>query len=156
MTDSASPAEPKEPPALLQTVDDDVRSRVATMIRTSRYSTLASLEPATGFPMASRIGMATEPSGAPLFLTSTLTPHTAAISTDARCSVLVGEPGKGDPLAHPRVSISGRAERIEDEDEHTAARFRYLARHPKAELYADFGDFAFWRIRVERASFNGG
>ena len=35
-------------------------------------------------------------------------------------------------------------------------RFRYLARRPKAELYADFGDFAFWRIRVERASFNGG
>ena len=28
---------------------------------------------------------------------------------------------------------------------------RYLARHPAAELYAGFGDFAFWRLEPERA-----
>ena len=35
-------------------------------------------------------------------------------------------------------------------------RRRYLARQPKAALYADFGDFAFWRLEVLRASLNGG
>jgi putative heme iron utilization protein len=28
-------------------------------------------------------------------------------------------------------------------------RRRYLARHPEAAIYADFGDFAFWRLKPE-------
>jgi putative heme iron utilization protein len=32
-----------------------------------------------------------------------------------------------------------------------AAGRRYLARHPAAEMYAGFGDFAFWRLEPERA-----
>jgi heme iron utilization protein len=31
-----------------------------------------------------------------------------------------------------------------------------LARHPESTLYADFGDFAFWRVAMEQAHFNGG
>ena len=49
----------------------------------------------------------------------------------------------------------GTAERIAD-GRRAGIRSRFLARHPKAELYADFGDFAFWRLNVEGASFNGG
>ena len=33
---------------------------------------------------------------------------------------------------------------------------RFLRRNPKAALYADFGDFAFWRLAVEAAHLNGG
>ena len=36
------------------------------------------------------------------------------------------------------------------------AERRYLNRHPKAKLYVGFGDFAFFRLAVERASLNGG
>jgi hypothetical protein len=36
------------------------------------------------------------------------------------------------------------------------ARQRFLARHPGASFYADFADFAFWRLRVERAHYVGG
>ena len=147
---------PQEPPQLLQTVDDGVRRRVRTMVRTARFASLACLEPETGTPLVSRIGLATDVTGAPLFLTSALTAHTGALTADPRCSILIGEPGKGDPLAHARVSIIGKAERVADGPERMQARFRYLARHPKAELYADFGDFSFWRVRPERASFNGG
>jgi putative heme iron utilization protein len=146
----------REPPSLLQTVDAEVRRRVRSLVRTARYASLASLEPETGTPMASRIGLATDAAGAPVFLTSALTAHTTAIQADPRCSILIGEPGKGDPLAHARVSITGKAERVERGPDRNQVRFRYLARHPKAELYADFGDFSFWRVRVERASFNGG
>jgi putative heme iron utilization protein len=35
-------------------------------------------------------------------------------------------------------------------------RRRFLARHPKSELYADFPDFAFWRMMAASAHLNGG
>ena len=35
-------------------------------------------------------------------------------------------------------------------------RSRFIARHPKGELYADFADFAFFRLQVENAHLNGG
>jgi putative heme iron utilization protein len=35
-------------------------------------------------------------------------------------------------------------------------RERFLARHPKAALYAGFADFAFWRLAVDSAHLNGG
>jgi hypothetical protein len=35
-------------------------------------------------------------------------------------------------------------------------RRRFLARHPKSELYAAFGDFSFWRMTVASAHLNGG
>ena len=37
-------------------------------------------------------------------------------------------------------------------DERLALRARFLARHPKSALYADFGDFAFWRIETGRGT----
>jgi hypothetical protein len=36
------------------------------------------------------------------------------------------------------------------------ARARFLSQNPAAALYADFGDFALWRLVVERAHFVGG
>ena len=35
-------------------------------------------------------------------------------------------------------------------------RRRFLARHPKSELYAGFADFAFWRLDAVSAHLNGG
>ena len=35
-------------------------------------------------------------------------------------------------------------------------RRRFLARHPKSELYAGFADFSFWRLRAVSAHLNGG
>jgi putative heme iron utilization protein len=35
-------------------------------------------------------------------------------------------------------------------------RARFLARHPKAKLYADFGDFSFWRVAMTGGHLNGG
>lgn len=155
MTDD-TPPDREEGVALRQSVDDDVRRRVRGMVRTARFAALACLEPETGSPLASRIGLATDVTGAPVFLTSALTAHTDALLADPRCSLLVGEPGRGDPLAHPRVSLIGRAEQVQPGPDREVVRWRYLARHPKAELYADFGDFSFWRVRIERAGFNGG
>ncbi len=129
----------------------------STLIRTARFGALAVLDPKTGAPSASRVATATDLDGTPLILVSALSGHTAGLMADPRCSLLLGEPGKGDPLAHPRITIACRAEKLDrNAPEGTRARRRYLNRHPKAKLYADFGDFSFFRLAPQGASLNGG
>ncbi|MEM9148226.1 MAG: DUF2470 domain-containing protein [Pseudomonadota bacterium] len=144
-----------EKTSVLRPVDDAVRRTAKTFVREARFGALATIDPETGIPMASRVSLATASDGAPVFLISQLSGHFGALEADARASVLIGEPGRGDPLAHPRITVFGRALRAEDA-ERPKTRARFLARHPKAALYADFGDFAFWRLEIEGASFNGG
>src|SRR5262249_60220848 len=88
---------------------------------------------------------------------SQLSTHTANIEVDGRASILLAETGKGDPLAHPRLTVLGHIARIAPDDaEDARVRRRFLARHPKAELYAGFADFAFWRLTIPSAHLNGG
>jgi len=37
-----------------------------------------------------------------------------------------------------------------------AVKRRFLARHPEAAFYADFPNFAFWRLEAEGAHYIGG
>lgn len=142
----------------LQPVDDGARERARLLMEGARFGALAVLEPGSGHPLASRVALATDVDGTPVILISSLSAHTRALMADPRCSLLCGEPGRGDPLAHPRLTLVAQARRIEraDEADHRRVRSRYLARQPKAKLYADFGDFAFWRLEVVRASLNAG
>lgn len=147
----------QEPKSVIRPTDDQARQLAKGLIRSARFGALAAVEAGSGHPLASRVAVATDLDGTPVILTSTLSGHTAAIKETPACSLLVGEPGKGDPLAHPRVSLFCEARQIaRDSDEHARLRRRYLARHPKAELYVDFGDFAFFRLELQRASLNGG
>ena len=127
------------------------------LLRSARYGALAVLDPQSGEPLASRVAVATDLDGTPLILVSSLSEHTGGLLADPRCSLLLGEPGKGDPLAHPRISLRCLAEQLQRGTPVQArVERRYLNRHPKARLYAGFGDFAFFRLKVERASLNGG
>lgn len=156
-TTESSPASEKPRKEVLRPLDDEARRLARGLIRSARFGALAALEPDTGHPMASRVALAPDMDGTPYILISTLSGHTAALSADARCSLLLGEPGKGDPLAHPRITLMCHAEKVErGTPDHDRMRRRYLARHPKAELYVDFPDFAFFRLNLERASLNGG
>ncbi|RJT39389.1 HugZ family protein [Mesorhizobium waimense] len=142
---------------VIRETDAEAIRLARTLIRGARFGALAAIEPATGSPLASRVGVATDIDGAPLILVSMLSAHTGAILADPRCSLLVGEPGKGDPLAHPRVTLICRARRLDrGSDEHGRAERRYLNRNPKARLYAGLGDFSIFRLEPERASLNGG
>ncbi|MBO6635222.1 DUF2470 domain-containing protein [Parvibaculum sp.] len=136
---------------------DEARGLAETLLRTCRYGALAYLEPGTGVPVTSRVGCAPDLDGTVFFPASGLSAHTRALAEDPRCSLLIGEPGKGDPLAHPRLSLVARVVRIEkDSDAYARLRRRYLARHPKSEIYLDLPDFAFYRLEAERAFLNGG
>ncbi len=142
---------------VLRALDDEARHLAITLLRATPYGTLATLAPADGWPSASLVTVATDIDGAPILLISSLSGHTPALQADARCSLLLSRIGRGDPLAHPRISLQSRAVFLErDSPAGRRARRRFLARHHKASLYADFADFAFVRLEPDHASLNGG
>jgi putative heme iron utilization protein len=126
------------------------------LLRAIRTGALATLDRQTGHPFASLVTVATDFDGAPLLLMSQLSVHTRNLDADARCSILLSQGGKGDALAHPRLTVVGRAMKQVVEADRARVRARFLARHPKATLYADFGDFGFWRLEIEGGHLNGG
>lgn len=141
---------------LLQPVDADARRLAKTLVRTARFAALATLDPSDGSPAVSRVSVATAMNGDVGFLISGLSGHFGNLEADSRCSLLIGEPGKGDPLAHPRLTVIGNAHKLAAGPELAHVKARYLMRHPKSALYADFADFAFWRFTASRASLNAG
>ncbi|EDQ34163.1 putative heme iron utilization protein [Hoeflea phototrophica DFL-43] len=147
----------KEPVKTIRDTDEEARQLARRLVRGARFAAIGVLEPETGFPFTSRVLTGTDTDGAPVILVSGLSVHTAALLDDPRASLLFGEPGKGDPLAHPRITLRTLAVRVPRDDErHAALRARFIARHPKAALYADFPDFTFFRMVPESASLNGG
>lgn len=122
-------------------------------LRAARTAALATLDPKSGYPLTTLVNVATDVDGSPLMLLSQLALHTRNIAADARVSLLLAQIGKGDPMAaSERLSVVGRASPCDD----TNAKRRFLARHPKAKLYADFPDFALYRLEIVSLHPNGG
>lgn len=137
--------------------DFDPRSLAKSLLRATRAGSLATIDRNTGHPFASLVNVATDSDGAPVILISRLSTHTANLEADARASLLLAATGKGDPLAHPRLTLLGSFVRVPREDgDEPRLRRRFLARHPKSELYAGFADFSFWRLATVSAHLNGG
>lgn len=144
-------------PQVIRETDEDARRQARILLRGARFGAIGVIDPETGFPFVSRVLLGMDSDGAAVILVSNLSAHTTALLADPRASLLTGEPGKGDPLAHPRLTLQCTAETVErDSDTHQRLRSRFLARHPKSQLYIDFPDFRFFRLRPERASLNGG
>ncbi|PTM39935.1 DUF2470 domain-containing protein [Bosea sp. 124] len=140
----------------IRPTDDQARALGKQLLRGARFGSLATLGP-DGHPSASLVSLATDIDGTPLILVSALSSHTGNLKADPRCSLLLAPGGKGDPLAHARITLKLRARQIERASEAGARiRRRFLARQPKAALYADFGDFCFFALDLEAASLNGG
>src|SRR5215475_4214397 len=127
------------------------------LLRATRASALATIDRNTGHPFSSLVNVATDADGSPLILVSRLSTHTANIEADPRASILLASAGKGDPLAHPRLTVLGTFANIaHDAPGALRIRRRFLSRHPKARLYAGFADFMFWRLHILSAHLNGG
>jgi len=121
------------------------------LLRAGRSGCLATS--AKGQPFASLVTPACMPDGSLLLLLSRLSEHTRHLVADPRCSIMVsGAPVSDNPQTTPRVTVTGVAEIIDD----TALKARYLAVHPYASLYADFGDFATWRVTLGGGLLVGG
>ena len=134
-----------------RTVSFDATAEARRLLRSIRAGTLATSDEA-GHPFASLVNVATAADGSPVLLLSQLAAHTGHLEHAPRCALLLAETGKGDPLAHPRLTVV--ADAVPDPD--AALRARFLRRHPKAKLYAGFGDFSIWRLHPVRTHLNGG
>jgi hypothetical protein len=124
------------------------------LIRAAAAATLATA--AEGQPFASLVTPAAAPDLSVLMLLSSLSEHTRQLRAEPRCALLfAGAPEGANPQTAPRVTVTGLAEEVGAE-EVAALKARWLARHPYAALYADFGDFALWRVRPGGALLVGG
>lgn len=133
----------------------DPLAEAKELLRSVRVGALATSTP-EHTPFASLVTVATAPDGSPILLVSRLAKHTQHLEANPHLSLLLARTGEGDPLAHPRVTIEGTAARVSEPDARTALRARFLRKHPRAELYADFPDFSFWLVGIERAQLVGG
>ncbi|WP_395697619.1 HugZ family protein [Methylocella sp.] len=147
---SASPPPPDAPEA----APYDALGEAKRILREARAASLATLTQ-DGSPFASLVNFAAAPDGSPILLMSRLAAHTRHLERDPRLSLLLAESGDGDPLAHARLTLAGAARRVEA-DERAVLRARFLARHPRSALYADFTDFSFWSVTLKSAHLNGG
>lgn len=147
-----------EPTSPIRPTDEEARALARRLIAGARFAALSVLHPETGGPYVSRIALGRTAEGTPVTLISSLALHTTALKADPRAALLIGEPGsKGDPLAHPRLSLRACARFIaRDDPAHAAIRKTYLADHPKSKVYADFADFGFVLFEAEGAALNGG
>ena len=114
------------------------------LLREARSGALASLMPGAGDPYCSLVNVATAADGSPLLLLSRLAVHTKNILADPRVSLMLDERKAGDPLEGSRLTLQGSI--LVENDE--VARRRYLARQPEAGMFAEFKDFAFYRIAL--------
>src|ERR1700746_4040582 len=124
------------------TPDFDPRTAAKKLLREARSGALATLMPGSGDPYCSLVNVASAPDGSPLLLLSRLAIHTKNLLADPRVSLMLDERKEGDPLQGARVMLMGTA--CADND--SGARRRYLERQPEAAAFADFADFAFYRI----------
>jgi putative heme iron utilization protein len=125
----------------------DAKTAAKRLLREARGGALATLMAGSGDPYCSLVNVATDADGSPILLLSRLALHTKNILADARVSLMLDERKEGDPLQGARIMLMGRIAATAE----PSARARYLARQPEAAMFADFPDFAFYRVTLSNA-----
>jgi heme iron utilization protein len=126
--------------------DFDAARLARSLLRRSRQGALATLTPGSGDPYCSLVNVASHPDGSPILLISRLALHTRNLLGDARLSLMLDERAEGDPLEGSRIMLAGQAEQASGDDV-AILRRRYLNAHPSSEVFVNFKDFSFFRIR---------
>lgn len=123
----------------------------AALLRGARVGTLATAR--DGVPHAALVTPALDEDAQPLLLLSTLAVHTRQLKANPACALLVSGPATTEnPQTAPRLCLTGEARLVQPRP----VRERFLATHPYAAQYVDFGDFDFWKIFVQDAQYIGG
>jgi putative heme iron utilization protein len=133
-----------------ETTDFNAPELAKSLLRRSRQGALATLMAGSGDPYCSLVNVASHCDGSPILLISRLALHTRNILDDPRVSLMLDERAEGDPLEGARIMLAGRAEQAGGAED-AVLRRRYLNAHPSAEVFVDFKDFSFFRIRPAAA-----
>lgn len=130
----------------------EARALGQTILNSARFGALAVSHPDTQAPYVSRVAVVGH-RGTALMLISTLSVHTQGLIQSPTCALLLGEPtDKGDPLTHPRMTLSGSVA-LADKAKH---KDQWLSAIPKAKLYYDFADFQLYQLSPTAIDLNGG
>jgi putative heme iron utilization protein len=107
----------------------------------------------SGFPYGSFAPYAiSEFNNEPFFFLSGLAVHTKNLQHNPKASLLINE----DDAAGARLNIFGEILPVADEADIAAMRASYLARHPEAKQWIEFGDFGFYRLQIANVYWVGG
>ncbi len=142
----------------IRTTDNAARTLARDLIAGARFGAIGVLHPVSGAPHVARIALAPAKEGGLLAFVSGLALYTRALTAAPQAGLLLGEPGaKGDPLTHPRLSLSVTAHFLEADDAQAKGlRAHWLTLHPKASVYVDLPDFRFVHFAPTGALLNGG
>jgi hypothetical protein len=109
-----------------------------------------------GYPFGSIVNFALDERGRPLFVMSGLAVHTKNLAEEPKASLCVyTEEAESDVLAAARMNVMGEIHPV-PEAELDAARAAFFKRHPDAEQYMEFADFAVYRMNVADVYYVGG
>jgi putative heme iron utilization protein len=123
-----------------------VRERAGTLCTLSKRH--------QGYPFGSVVQYALDNHGNPILLISAMAQHTQNALTNPRASLLVAESvPSGESVVAGRLTLLGDVEPVRHTEEVQAL---FLARHPDAAQWVNFGDFAFYRLVVQAAYYVGG
>jgi putative heme iron utilization protein len=127
-----------------------------TLVASTTSGTLATLSD-DGTPWASLVTFGVMEDGSPVLCLSTLAEHARNLERNRQASLMVADPNHtGEVLAGGRVTLAGRVRRSDEHPDEQSAREAHLEAVPSAAMYADFNDFSFWILDVERARWVGG
>lgn len=130
------------------------REEAKVLLNNAPYAALAYLEQNTTHPAIGRVAISLI-EGELITLISDLSAHTMGLKANGAAALMLGEIGKGDGLASPRLSLTVHAEPMAV-SQRPALTEMFLKTHPKAKLYTHFGDFNFYRFEIIKAAYYGG
>jgi heme oxygenase (biliverdin-IX-beta and delta-forming) len=110
-----------------------------------------------GFPFVSVTPFVLDAQNRPVFLMSSMAVHTNNLANDPKASLFVSEEddGQGGAFAASRGNITGEVRQVA-EAEDAELRSAYVKEHPKASVWAGFGDFRIYRMEIDEIYFVGG
>ncbi|MBL8292095.1 MAG: pyridoxamine 5'-phosphate oxidase family protein [Bryobacterales bacterium] len=135
--------------------ENPLAERARELAARERVGTLCTLSKRhQGYPFGSVVQYALDDHGNPILLISAMAQHTQNALTNPHASLLVAESiPSGESVVAGRLTLLGDVEPVRHAKEVQAL---FLARHPDAEQWVNFGDFAFYRLVVNSAYYVGG
>lgn len=139
------------------TIESDVDRGARQLLEARKFGVLiTNAQSFPGYPFGSLTPYALDARGRPVFLLSSLAIHSANLQADARASLFVfAETAESATAVAARLNVIGQVHQV-DASEREETRRLYLSRHPESAQWAEFGDFAFYRMEPRQMYFVGG
>jgi putative heme iron utilization protein len=135
----------------------DLAREARALIEARGFGVLATISKRNpGYPFASIVNFALDSEGRPVFVMSGLAVHTKNLLEEPKASLCVySADAEADVLSAARMNITGEVRGVPEADLE-AARSAFFKRHPEAEPYMEFVDFAAYRMSIVDIYYVGG